>query len=90
MSRQRDDYENSRWRKFRSWIDGEVDPLASGIMIQPPKAPIEKRIEKPKTENPVTLQSESIRTKTENGTRRQRKRKTRRDGESAGFADFIR
>lgn len=63
MSRQRDDYENSRWRKFRSWIDGEVDPLASGIMIQPPKAPIEKRIEKPKTENPVTLQSESIQDK---------------------------
>lgn len=59
MSRQRDDYENSRWRKFRSWIDGEVDPLASGITIQPPKVPVQKRAAGPKTENPVIQKSGS-------------------------------
>ena len=29
MSRRKDNYENSRWLKFKRWIDGEVDPLAA-------------------------------------------------------------
>ena len=28
MSRRRDNYENSRWMKFKRWVDGETDPLA--------------------------------------------------------------
>ncbi len=39
MSRLRDDYETSRWRKFQRWVDGEVDLLASGIEIQAPREP---------------------------------------------------
>ena len=27
MSRRRDNYENSRWMKFKRWVDGETDPL---------------------------------------------------------------
>ena len=30
MSRRRDNYENSRWRKFERWLEGEVDPLSAG------------------------------------------------------------
>ncbi len=30
MSRIRDNYEGSRWRKFRRWLDGEVDLLEIG------------------------------------------------------------
>ena len=30
MSRRRDNYENSRWRKFQRWLDGEIDPLREG------------------------------------------------------------
>lgn len=37
MSRRRDNYENSRWMKFRRWIDGEVDPLSHGMEIQVPE-----------------------------------------------------
>lgn len=35
MSRQRDNYENSRWRKFKRWVDGEVDLLANGMESVP-------------------------------------------------------
>ncbi len=31
MSRKRDHYEESRWRKFESWMSGEMDPLEHGI-----------------------------------------------------------
>ncbi|MCI8837887.1 MAG: hypothetical protein HFG74_07460 [Hungatella sp.] len=31
MSRKRDNYETSRWKKFRSWVDGETDPLEHGM-----------------------------------------------------------
>ena len=31
MSRQKDNYENSRWLKFKRWVEGEVDPLAHGM-----------------------------------------------------------
>lgn len=31
MSRRKDNFENSRWRKFRRWVDGEVDLLADGM-----------------------------------------------------------
>ena len=31
MSRKRDNYEISRWKKFRSWVDGETDPLEHGM-----------------------------------------------------------
>lgn len=37
MSRKKDNYENSRWAKFRRWVDGETDLLAEGMEIQPPK-----------------------------------------------------
>lgn len=43
MSRRKDNYENSRWLKFKRWIDGEVDPLASkGVeLVKPePSAPM--------------------------------------------------
>ena len=36
MSRRRDDYENSRWMKFRKWVDGEIDPLDYGMEIKIP------------------------------------------------------
>lgn len=36
MSRRRDNYENSRWMKFRKWVDGEVDPLDHGMEIKIP------------------------------------------------------
>lgn len=31
MSRRKDNFENSRWRKLRRWVDGEVDLLADGM-----------------------------------------------------------
>ncbi|MDO5417031.1 MAG: MnhB domain-containing protein [Lachnospiraceae bacterium] len=31
MSRRKDNYENSRWLKFKRWVDGEVDFLADGM-----------------------------------------------------------
>lgn len=34
MSRRRDNYESSRWMKFRKWVDGEVDPLDHGMEIK--------------------------------------------------------
>lgn len=34
MSRIRDDYEHSRWLKFRKWVDGDTDPLADGMEIK--------------------------------------------------------
>ena len=37
MSRIRDNYEGSRWRKFRRWLDGEVDLLALGVEVSEPK-----------------------------------------------------
>lgn len=38
MSRIRDNYEDSRWLKFKKWVDGETDPLAKGMEIQVPGA----------------------------------------------------
>lgn len=35
MSRRKDDYENSKWLKFKRWVDGEVDPLACGMETKP-------------------------------------------------------
>lgn len=35
MSRKRDNYENSRWFKFRRWVDGEVDLLENGMETVP-------------------------------------------------------
>lgn len=37
MSRRRDDYENSWWRTFKNWVNGEIDLLAVGMEIQTPK-----------------------------------------------------
>ena len=37
MSRRRDDYENSWWRTFKNWVNGEIDLLAVGMEIQAPK-----------------------------------------------------
>lgn len=36
MSRKKDNYESSRWMKFRRWIDGDLDPLAEGMEIRKP------------------------------------------------------
>ncbi len=36
MSRLRDDYENSWWRRFQGWVDGETDLLAEGMEIRVP------------------------------------------------------
>lgn len=36
MSRRKDNYENSRWLKFKRWVDGEIDPLAKGLEIRIP------------------------------------------------------
>lgn len=35
MSRRKDNYENSRWLKFKRWVDGETDPLAQGMETRP-------------------------------------------------------
>lgn len=37
MSRRRDNYENSRWVKFKRWVDGETDLLAEGMEIEAPE-----------------------------------------------------
>lgn len=37
MSRLKDNYENSRWLKFKRWVDGEIDPLAGGMEIREPE-----------------------------------------------------
>lgn len=31
MSRKRDNYETSRWKKFKDWLDGEISPLDRGM-----------------------------------------------------------
>ena len=31
MSRRKDNYETSRWLKFKRWMDGETDPLSVGM-----------------------------------------------------------
>lgn len=31
MSRKRDNYESTRWFKFKRWVDGDVDPLSEGM-----------------------------------------------------------
>lgn len=38
MSRRKDNYENSKWLKFKRWVDGEIDPLACGIETKVPEA----------------------------------------------------
>ena len=37
MSRLKDNYENSRWRRFERWVNGETDPLAHGMEVVAPK-----------------------------------------------------
>lgn len=37
MSRRKDNYADSRWLKFKKWVDGETDPLAEGMEIRPPR-----------------------------------------------------
>lgn len=36
MSRLKDNYENSRWLKFKRWLGGEIDPLARGMETKGP------------------------------------------------------
>jgi len=38
MSRKKDNYENSRWLKFKKWMDGETDLLAEGMEAHKAKA----------------------------------------------------
>lgn len=42
MSRKRDNYENSRWRKFKRWVDGDVDLLENGMETVPQQKKEEK------------------------------------------------
>lgn len=35
MSRQKDNYENSRWLKFKRWVDGDVDLLEKDMETVP-------------------------------------------------------
>ncbi len=35
MSRRKDNYETSRWLKFKKWVDGETDPLSTGVEAIP-------------------------------------------------------
>lgn len=39
MSRRKDNYETSRWLKFKRWVDGEIDPLAEGMETRAPEVP---------------------------------------------------
>ncbi len=38
MSRRKDHYENSRWRKFKRWVDGDVDLITAERMESEPAA----------------------------------------------------
>lgn len=35
MSRRKNNYETSRWLKFKNWVDGDVDPLTDGMELHP-------------------------------------------------------
>ena len=37
MSRRKDNYDTSRWLKFKKWVDGEVDLLADGMEARVPE-----------------------------------------------------
>lgn len=37
MSRRKNNYESSRWLRFKKWVDGDVDLLADGMEIHPPE-----------------------------------------------------
>ena len=45
MSRRRENYENSRFCRFRRWVDGEIDPLAEGMEVCRPQKEPEKMSE---------------------------------------------
>ena len=36
MSRKKDNYDQSRWLKFKNWVDGDVDLLAKGMEARVP------------------------------------------------------
>lgn len=45
MSRRRDNYDTSRWKAFRQWVDGETDPLSHGFEAEEAKRrPEEKTV----------------------------------------------
>lgn len=50
MSRLKDNYENSRWRRFERWVNGETDPLAHGMEVVAPK----------ENEHPINLESSEL------------------------------
>lgn len=52
MSRQKNDYENSRFGRFERWVNGEIDPLDHGMEIVPPA--------KAETESPVSINHKKI------------------------------
>lgn len=60
MSRQRDEYEHSRWLKFKRWVDGDVDLLDHGMETQAPGDRTEERAEPaaPETEEPAAPRAE--------------------------------
>ena len=43
MSRQKDNYENSWWLKFKRWVEGEIDPLSHGMETVRPDQETEDR-----------------------------------------------
>ena len=43
MSRTKDNYNRSRWLKFKRWVGGEIDPLAHGMeTVKPDPVFLEK------------------------------------------------
>ena len=47
MSRTNDNYNRSRWLKFKRWIGGEIDPLAHGMeTVKPDPVFLEKEAKK--------------------------------------------
>ncbi len=53
MSRKKDNYETSRWRKFKSWVDGETDPLDHGMEAHEAIPPREDIYDSPAHEKAV-------------------------------------
>lgn len=70
MSRKRDNYENSRWFKFRRWVDGEVDLLENGMETVPlPKSGSQETEEIPTIEAGKQKSAENGKNSEEKGLR---------------------
>ena len=47
MSRERDNYENSGWRRFERWMEGETDPLQGRVEVKRPGQETKKVVQIP-------------------------------------------